>query len=257
MRKIILSILTFSAFSGAAVINAAPVQQPTSAAELAGDYIFHYIGYQGTSMDLAHYTPNFINITATEGNSLKIGPFIWNVYFDATFDPATQVITLPTDQKQPILTSDGIPMGKFLDIYQHDTQAGDTIPVVLHVDAANHTISWESTASVVEVKQVGAAVPAATLMGIYLDYSNSVMSSYDVQNGELQGPYEDLLWIERTDDGNISISNLCNAGTSDPITFVIDSKTAQQPLPMRYMPQLPIHSISRNSTAAISRNRVR
>lgn len=225
---------------------------PTTARELSGEYIFHYMGYLGSDVNLSHHNPGYINLIATDNNNVKIGPFIWNVYFDAEFDATTHTLTIKNGQEQPILSSNGTPTNTVLTIYDHNVDYGEKGDITMLIDAANHIISWESVSSIVEVCQVGKDVPAASLMGIYFDYANTMMVSYDITRYGLEGPYDSLLWIEPTTDGKISVSNFCDLGTLAPLTLEIDqvnrTATADNSVvafgdPVIYLWQLDVNNV--------------
>ena len=195
--------------------------QPMTAQEVQGAYIFSFMGFVGASIDLTLYTPGDISIAAVDDTNVSIGPFYWNVYFDGVFDRDTQTITLKAGQEKPII---GNPSPVNLTIYSLNDMTGAKEDVVLTIDAANHLISWESSSTVVEIAQVGRDVAAATIMGIYLDYANTYMSSYDVNaRGGLEGPYMSLLWVEPTASGKIAVTNFCDAGALSTINLEVDN----------------------------------
>lgn len=198
---------------------------PINVQELQNWYMFHFLGYVGQDMEAQHHTAADIQIIAGEGNNVKIGPFYFNVYFDGVFDARTQTITLSSTQEQPILNSNGTPSSVKLTIYDYDFTSNTKSDVVLKIDAANHMIYWESPSTAIEVAQAGRDVPAMTIMGLYLDYANTFMASYDLIGSKLEGPYISLLWVEPTEDGQISISNFCELSTLYPMVLEVDQQS--------------------------------
>lgn len=194
---------------------------PINVQELQNWYMFHFLGYVGSDLEAQHYTASDIQIIAGEGNNVKIGPFYFNVYFDGVFDFPTQTITLSSTQEQALLDQPSVK----LTIYDYDFSNDTKSDVVLKIDADSHMIYWESSSSAIEVAQVGRDVAAMTIMGLYLDYANTFMASYDIRGTQLVGPFINLLWVEPTDDGKISVSNFCEMSTLYPMILDVDQES--------------------------------
>ncbi len=199
---------------------------PINVQEIQGVYIFHFLGYVGGDIEPTHYSCGEMNIIATGDNTVKIGPFYWNVYFDGVFDAATHTITISKDQAQPILNQTSVK----LNLFATDINTMERDDVLLQIDAANHMIYWESSTQIAEIAQVGSDVPALSAMGLYIDYANTYMMSYDIEGSRLVGPYRSWLWVEPVDGqrDQISVSNFCDLSTLYPMTLTVnnDNRTA-------------------------------